>query len=450
MRVTAPTDASGRSSSVALQDALRIASLPPAASSRVIIVRHLDLGKVAGRVSSAALSTNIERRIRDAWQGAAHASSPSASTAEVVYFEDALEVLQEIAVRVAREGRVPDDWFWPLAVAESDTLGDWPSAFLLLLERATAGPAGPISGVRFVWGVTEALGFDMVARAVERHSVSSLHAALGSRAGQTDPSMAPNGVGQDRSVLSSEKATFLQRAVVRWGSARPHTLWYAAALVGAERPRMASSTGRLWAAAAHEIDRIQVPPPRHSPGTVEATETCQPTDIDVPLSSERLSGGDAAIRGGVESSFAGVLLLIRILDGLSIEALFEARPDIADGDWLGNLCGTVLRLAGASPEEVELIAPVWGASTHVESDRDLTALWLRSIRRLCREAGISWFAVVRRRGRVMLSPTHLDVEFRPTLVDIRVRRRGWDVDPGWVPWLGRVVSFHYAANVEER
>jgi hypothetical protein len=28
-------------------------------------------------------------------------------------------------------------------------------------------------------------------------------------------------------------------------------------------------------------------------------------------------------------------------------------------------------------------------------------------------------------------------------VDIEVRRAGLDLDPGWVPWLGRVVTFGY-------
>jgi len=28
-------------------------------------------------------------------------------------------------------------------------------------------------------------------------------------------------------------------------------------------------------------------------------------------------------------------------------------------------------------------------------------------------------------------------------VDIDIRRVGLDIDPGWVPWLGRTVTFHY-------
>jgi hypothetical protein len=28
-------------------------------------------------------------------------------------------------------------------------------------------------------------------------------------------------------------------------------------------------------------------------------------------------------------------------------------------------------------------------------------------------------------------------------VSLAVRRGGLDLDPGWVPWFGRVVGFHY-------
>jgi hypothetical protein len=35
------------------------------------------------------------------------------------------------------------------------------------------------------------------------------------------------------------------------------------------------------------------------------------------------------------------------------------------------------------------------------------------------------------------------VFFDLAAADVRVRRSGLDIDPGWVPWLGRVVRFHY-------
>ncbi len=39
--------------------------------------------------------------------------------------------------------------------------------------------------------------------------------------------------------------------------------------------------------------------------------------------------------------------------------------------------------------------------------------------------------------------SHLEVHCRMADVRLAVRRAGLDVDPGWLPWLGRVVRFHY-------
>jgi hypothetical protein len=37
---------------------------------------------------------------------------------------------------------------------------------------------------------------------------------------------------------------------------------------------------------------------------------------------------------------------------------------------------------------------------------------------------------------------------RHSQVDMTVRRAGLDLDPGWVPWLGRVVQFHYLDSLD--
>jgi hypothetical protein len=52
-------------------------------------------------------------------------------------------------------------------------------------------------------------------------------------------------------------------------------------------------------------------------------------------------------------------------------------------------------------------------------------------------------AVVSRPGRVAVTRTHVDVLFGHQQADPRVRRAGLDLDPGWLPWFGRVVQFHY-------
>jgi hypothetical protein len=51
-------------------------------------------------------------------------------------------------------------------------------------------------------------------------------------------------------------------------------------------------------------------------------------------------------------------------------------------------------------------------------------------------------------GYVATTRTHLDVTFDPAQLDIGIRRAGLDIDPGWVPWLGRVVYIHYQGREE--
>jgi hypothetical protein len=70
--------------------------------------------------------------------------------------------------------------------------------------------------------------------------------------------------------------------------------------------------------------------------------------------------------------------------------------------------------------------------------------WLtRSRRHLRRHVHIGLASLVVRQARVAITPTHADVFFRLNTADVRVRKAGLDIDPGWVPWFGRVVTFHY-------
>lgn len=52
-------------------------------------------------------------------------------------------------------------------------------------------------------------------------------------------------------------------------------------------------------------------------------------------------------------------------------------------------------------------------------------------------------ALLIRRGRLEVGPGRADLHLPTDAIDIAVRRAGLDIDPGWVPWLGRVIRFHY-------
>lgn len=46
-------------------------------------------------------------------------------------------------------------------------------------------------------------------------------------------------------------------------------------------------------------------------------------------------------------------------------------------------------------------------------------------------------------ARVMATASHLDIYLPLNAVRLDLRLAAWDINPGWLPWLGRVVSFHY-------
>ncbi len=79
----------------------------------------------------------------------------------------------------------------------------------------------------------------------------------------------------------------------------------------------------------------------------------------------------------------------------------------------------------------------------------LLRIWGVAVRRWCwRAAQVTVSEVANRPGRVSLSRADLDVTLPLDAVDIRIRRAGLDLDPGWLPWFGRVVRFHYAVRLE--
>jgi hypothetical protein len=91
-------------------------------------------------------------------------------------------------------------------------------------------------------------------------------------------------------------------------------------------------------------------------------------------------------------------------------------------------------------------------SRYIEAGQFLDAsqalrLWqARARRALRRHAGMDLHELVARTAWASSSATHIDLVFALEQVDLRIRRLGLDSDPGWVPWLGRIVSFHFVTS----
>jgi hypothetical protein len=142
---------------------------------------------------------------------------------------------------------------------------------------------------------------------------------------------------------------------------------------------------------------------------------------------------------GLLAAARPVLVAVRLVGrpGLRVLALRGRHPvAVVDRERLAAVAAALGRgrigRRGAAPFD----AAVAGAALAVG-----LALLLR--RALLRITGRPWRDGLHRRGRVALTATHCDVTL--DLDDIRLpeRRAGLDRDPGWVPWLGRVVLLHF-------
>ena len=85
--------------------------------------------------------------------------------------------------------------------------------------------------------------------------------------------------------------------------------------------------------------------------------------------------------------------------------------------------------------------PLSSKPTSVEK---LIRCWIVAVHRwLKRYAHLKISEIVNRRGAVTYARPQADITLLLNDVDLRIRRLGLDLDPGWLPWLGLIVHIHY-------
>jgi hypothetical protein len=177
---------------------------------------------------------------------------------------------------------------------------------------------------------------------------------------------------------------------------------------------------------------------------------------------------------GESTTSGGLFFLLHVLRHLGMPPLVGMYPALAEVDFAGHVLRALADKTRMSEDDpirrclpprsarfslpLELLRDAefmncasptefrWRAIPSSDSE-DLLRIWTLAVRRWCwSTARLTLADVVHRPGKIWLTRTDLDVTFSLSLTDIRIRRTGLDIDPGWVPWFGqfgKVVRFHY-------
>jgi hypothetical protein len=167
--------------------------------------------------------------------------------------------------------------------------------------------------------------------------------------------------------------------------------------------------------------------------------------------------------------YGGLYFVLRPLARLGLDAFVAAHPELDELDFGVRVLARIADAQGITAEDPIRIAlelaqvespirvPVPPAFADLWTERvpapvpegldplrDLIDAWHAAVSAwLDRHAQLDLTTVVVRDAAVLCSRTHLDVVFDMESSDVRLRKAALDIDPGFVPWLGRVVQFHY-------
>ena len=442
-----------------LEDALRVTSLPGDGEGRLVFVRRLRLQGVRRDASAQSLAAQIERAARIERGTLVHGEAAHAAAADAVWFADRAEAVAALFVRLVR-AEPADAWYWPLVFPELRLHAAPERA-----RRLAAVALRPGWSADRGWALRCAAAFALeVAR---RGAVAELAAVLPAREAETliaeygwsteaapdardvaRVSFAPNGVAELADGEEAQPGPVLVLSLLACAadpaSAQCRSL-PAVARRALSEARAARWGPRLPRAREFDNGRIHVRP--------AALAAVRPADAETPEVPPFPKSDAASVRDVWHvTRAAGLLFLLPMLERLG-DRLDATTPAAGEGvgvpiggaidvRYVLSCCLKWMRVPAADAAWLLVGLEEMGAD-----QTDVTGAaqaWLRRLRMWgVRNLRMSLRRLVLRGGRVSVSLTHADVELPLASIDIRIRRVGLDLDPGWVAAYGRVVRFHY-------
>ena len=369
---------------------------------------------------------------------------------EVVAFAD-FPALAVACARAALGGGLGRAWHWRLLGLP---LGAGPGEAI-----ATLLAAHPLEAVSAVAALAEQGLLGAVWRDMPEAAAARLTAALAMATGFTVPDwpagmLAGRTAGPLRAMLAAPPSSvelLLARVAAMWAQMGPLQLHSQALLAAAVVSLLRWSPGVLRSADSPVwpvlLARIAGEGPvAHAPRSEPVSANPAPDtailaeDVAPPPTEPATAEGGQDARGQeVSTGWGGVLFLINALRRLDVEAVLEAAgPDAPSGWRLLHDLGVAFGL----PEDEPMAAFLAAQDLDTSVPPQLLATLIGRIEDVYRRDG-PWPLPLAQPARLWATETHLDVDLETKEIDLAIRLAGLDLDPGWVPWLGRVVTFHY-------
>jgi hypothetical protein len=215
------------------------------------------------------------------------------------------------------------------------------------------------------------------------------------------------------------------------------------------RPAVRSTTPPPTAAGAMSGE------PRTAPDRPHATDASTDADAGTDADRDPVTEPQPA-PAELRTAWGGLLFLLNTADAAGIpEALdrppFDARPS----GWVLHRIARLLVPAAADDPAVLAFAGLDAPPDDEPEAFERRALercaarWGRRTARRLRATGTGGgrselvHRVAKRDAAVDRKPGWIEIHLSLADVDLDIRRAGLDIDPGWLPWLGRVVRFRY-------
>lgn len=140
----------------------------------------------------------------------------------------------------------------------------------------------------------------------------------------------------------------------------------------------------------------------------------------------------------------GVLIVDVPLAGRSADAVMAAEMEryrLAGVDVRSAPAASIhLAYLPASVRTAVASGPAWWLR---RANAFICYVLARQVRCAPDEVAAVMAGLCRRRGRVTISRTHVDLYLPIEQIDMTARRSGLDQDPGWAPDFGRIITFHF-------